>query len=187
MNVIGKIIAIIAFVFIILIIVNYRSILPYFDNLALGGGTLSPFQIGASYVEQANQMSPYSSQMTGAPSGAVTYGEFVAAQKAGTTAAPTKKVTKGRITVQKIGDFLSLTTENVSVSGATTKVHIWLTNQAAITATTKFIDFGSIKNGGTQTYQVNLGNPNLSLTEYKHVMIIDEESKAIYGQSILSK
>lgn len=186
MNVLGKIIAIIAFVFIILIIVNYKTILPYFDNIAIGGGAASPFQIGASYVDQANKLSPYNAGGgigTSAPTTAVTYGSYLANQQ-GTGK---KVVSRGKITVEKIDSQLVLTTENVSVQNPNPKIHIWLTNKPTITDTTKFIDFGVMRNGGIQTYTLNLGPVELSLTEYKHVMIIDEQSHTIYGQSTLSK
>lgn len=191
MNVLGKIIAIIAFVFIILILINFKTILPYFDKVAFGGGASSPFQIGASYVDQANKLSPYNAMTGGtaaAQFGGVTYGSYLAAQQTGGSApVATKKVSQGKMTVEKIGSLLVLTTEHVTVSSPNQKVHIWLTNKNTITDTTKFIDFGVFKNGTIETYKIDLGPTNISMTEYKHVMIIDTESLTIYGQAILGK
>ncbi len=188
MNVIGKIIAIIAFVLMILLIVNYKSFLPYFNSMAFGGGTLSPTQIGASYIEQANRLSPYNGMIDqgGSQTWAVTYGSYVAAQQQAAVTSGRQTVSRGTITVEKIDTLLALSTENVSVSSPSQKIHIWLTNKPTITDTTKFIDFGVLKNGGIQSYTVNLAS-NISLTEYKHVMIINTETYEIYGQSVLSR
>lgn len=183
MNIIGKIIGLIAFVLMILLIVNYKTLLPYFDNIALGGGSLSPAQIGASYVDQANTLSPYNSMTggDGARRSGFTYGEYLAAQQSGKSNGP-----RGTITVQKIDNLLVLTTENIRIPPSNQKIHIWLTNKSTITDTTKFINFGPVKNNDDQSYTVNLGD-DISLTEYKHVMIINIEDYTIYGQSVLSK
>ncbi|MES2985617.1 MAG: hypothetical protein V4686_00645 [Patescibacteria group bacterium] len=186
MNVLGKIIAVIAFVLIILILVNYRSILPLFDNLAFGGGSKTPFQISASYIEQANQLSPYSN-MTGTSSTAVTYGDFLEQQRSAKNPAKTTIVKRGSITVIKQDALLTLTTENLKLPNSNPKVHIWLTNTPTITDDTRYIDFGLMRSGSPQTYSKTLGDPNVSLVEYKHVMIIDTTTYAIYAQSVLSK
>lgn len=191
MNIIGKIIAVIAFVLIILILVNFRTIIPYFNSLAFGGGASSPFQIGASYIDQANKLSPYNAMTGGtaaAQSGGITYGSYLAAQQqAGQQTGYTKNKNQGKITVQKIGSILSLTTEYVLVNSSDPDIHIWLTNKSTVSDTTKFIDFGSTRSGSFQSYMVDLGPTNISMTEYKHVMIINTKTLEIYGQAVLGK
>ncbi|MES2623593.1 MAG: hypothetical protein V4576_04285 [Patescibacteria group bacterium] len=184
----GKIIAIVLFVFMILLIVNYKSVLPYFSSAALGGNTQSPFQIGASYVDQADKMSPYGSALGG---GQTTYAEFKAAQQGKTVTGSkiTQPVVKGgKVTVEKRGNFLYMTTEYLQVPKQNPKVHIWVTNRPTITSDTSYLDFGVMRGGESlQTYNLDVGDPNVSLEEYKYVMVIDPVNFTIYGQSVLGK
>jgi len=116
----------------------------------------------------------------------VTYGSYLAAQQQAQGVPGTRTpVSRGRITVEKIDTRLTLTTEGVFLSASNSRIHIWLTNSPIIDDNTKFIDFGTARSGSIQSYGLDLDGSNISLQEYKHVMIVDTETYEIYGQSVL--
>ncbi len=187
MNVIGKIISLIAIALIVLLLINFRTVLPYLDRLATKG-TLSPVQIGASYMERINKFyaNVYTSLSGGKASGytgasqALTYSDYF------TQNAAPSGATRAQVTVEKVGQILSVTTEYLYIPTSLQGIaRIWITNTPTISDATTYIDLGLVTNGGIQSYAANLGPQDISFREYRYIMIVDPRNFTIYSQSTL--
>ena len=87
-----------------------------------------------------------------------------------------------KITLEKSYGKLILSVEN---GNPNTELNIWLTNSSSITNKTDYIDFGPLyKSAGVKSYVIDMKGGDISLAEYKNVLIIDKNYK-IYGRVLL--
>jgi hypothetical protein len=193
MNVIGKIIGLIAIALIILLIVNFKTVLPYFDRLATGG-TLSPVQIGADYMNQINKFYPnvYAGISGGKATGytgqplASTYTNYFTQNGSGISTTRKSGMAQSKVTVEKVGNILSVTTEYLSIPTSLQGIdHIWIANTPTISNATTYIDLGVVKSGGIQTYATDLGPQDISFRQYRYIMIVNPRDFTVYSQSTL--
>lgn len=178
MNIIGKIFGLIFIALIILVIVNFRTILPYFDNLVTGGkDTLSPVQIGANYVDQVNKIYSVNNFQS------TSYSNF----NSNIIGYSGKNNTnQAKVTVEKTNNIISVITEYLSIpTELQGVVHIWLSNTPVVSDQTTYMDLGVVKNGGIQTYTRDIGSVIFSLQEFKYILIINPQDFTIYSQSSL--
>jgi hypothetical protein len=189
MNIIGKLIGLIAFVFIILLLVNFRVVLPVISTLMFGGNGVSTVEeITAEYIRQIEAIYPIPESMysSGARARAYTYGtlrSYAVPQNKNISNIPDGQV---RVVAEKIGSTLMVTTANLILPQNLQGVaHVWIANTPTISDATTYIDIGLVKNGGIQTYRVDVGPGNLSLQEYRYVMVVNPSDFSIYSQATL--
>ncbi len=144
------------------------------------GPSKSPFQVGIGYVNQVNQVYPNANQNTALNSN-LTYGNGTSYNRSGFGVNLGKSILS-KITLEKSYGKLILSVEN---GNPITELNIWLTNTPDITNQTEYIDFGTLlKGGGIKSYTVDMKGGDISLAEYKYVLIVDKDYK-IYGKVIL--
>jgi hypothetical protein len=187
MNVIGKILGLIAILFIILLIVNIKTILPIINKFAFNGLPVQSAQrVSDSYIAQIESIYPIPESMysSGARARAYTYGNL----RTYTTSKniPATEQQQARIVAEKINTTLIITTANVVIPKNLESVaHIWIANTPTITDATTYVDVGVVKNGGIQTYKIDVGPTSFSLKEYQYVMIVNPSDFSIYSQASL--
>lgn len=186
MNILGKIFALVIFVLMIFIIMNARSILPYISRVSFGSNTASPTDIGMEYINIAEKMAPKVSQVT--YSGNMQYSMY-ATRVASQGYTGSSQAQESKVIADKIGNLVAVTTQNLFIpSELQGRAHIWIVNTPTISDQTSYIDMGVVRNGGVQTYRKDLGTgPDLSLAEYRYIMIINPEDYSIYTQATLTR
>lgn len=183
MDLIKKIIGLVLFIGIIFLLINARKILPAISNFSVGSGKVpTPFQLGTTYVDQIESMTPKMNYGAGYTGAAIGYGSFQ-----GGSTAPAKGVKQGRATLEKNNGQLVLYVENITVTTAT-PVHFWLANTSTISNQTEYVDFGQLRTGtGIQSYGVGLNSGDLDLSVYRYLMIVDPGTFTLYGVVTLGK
>jgi hypothetical protein len=176
---IKKIIGFVLILVIFFFAIKALTFLPQLNSLVIGPNK-SPFQIGKETIDQINQIYPYANQNTTYNSN-VRYGT-------GASYAPTgfgtvaRKAILSKITLEKSYGKLIFSVEN---GNPITELNIWLTNTPDITNQTEYIDFGRLyKSIGVKSYFVDMKGGDVSLSEYKNVLIVDKNYK-VYGKVIL--
>jgi hypothetical protein len=189
MNIIGKLIGLIALVFIILLLVNFKVVLPAISSLIFGGkGISTAEEISAEYIRQIEAIYPIPESIysSGAQARAYTYGSlrsYTVPQNKNISQAPTGQV---RVVAEKIGTTLVVTTANLTLPQNLQGVaHLWIANTPTISDTTTYIDIGLVQNNGIRTYKVDVGPGSLSLREYRYVMVVNPSDFSIYSQAVL--
>lgn len=151
--------------FILVLIIFYLAIkalvfLPSMTNLIIGPNK-SPFQVGTDYVDQVNAIYPYNNQ------GKVKNISTV-------YNSDTKTTIVSKVTLEKLNGKLILSVESANPKN---DLNIWLTNTSEITNKTEYIDFGTLlKNEGIVQYVIDMKKGNISLTEYKYILLVDTKS-----------
>lgn len=174
-KVIGLILVCVIFFFAIKAI----TLLPSLNSLVIGPNK-SPFQVGTEYIDQINQMYPYGNQNTYFNSN-IKYGSGISYNPGG-FGTVARAAILSKITLEKSYGKLILSVEN---GNPITDLNIWLTNTPDITNQTQYIDFGPLyKSVGVKSYVVDMKGGDVSLTEYKNVLIVDKNYK-IYGRVLL--
>lgn len=153
--------------------------LPTLNNLVMGPNK-SPFQVGTEYVDQVNKIYQYGNENTHYDSN-IRYGGAVSGS-AGGLGIVTKASILSKVTLEKLYGKLILSIEN---GNPNTDLNIWLTNTSDITSQTRYIDFGPLyKNVGIKQYVVDMKGGDVSLFEYKNVLVLDKNYK-VYHRVIL--
>lgn len=192
MNIIGKIIGLIALVFIILILVNIKQVLPYISKIAFqGSATTSVTAITDELIKQIEAIYPAASLASYASGKANTIRVYTAIRSLTTPNAydgSPQRPQISQIYLEKIGSRLSLISQSVSVPADKQGVyHFWLTDSQKISTSTKYKDFGTIRYSGSQMYVYNLGKDadNFSFKEYRYLKIINPKDLTIFSESVL--
>lgn len=164
-----------------MLVINARKILPSINNFAIGSGKIkSPLDIGTSYVDQIEKMSPKISGASSYNGSAIGYGSFQ--QKINNVG-----TTKNRATLEKNNGKLMLYAENIQTD-PNLKLSFWLANTTTFSNQTEYVDFGPIKSGsGTQTYSIDLHGGDLDISVYKYLMIVDPKTYQIYAVASLGR
>lgn len=186
MEIIKKIIGLIIIIAIVFVLINSRKFLPSINNLALGNSkVLTPFQIGTSYVDQIEQMSPKVNSSYREHSSALGYGSFSNAYTY--NGSKRNSQVKGVVTIEKIQGQLHLSVENIQAP-AKSNMRYWLTNRPNISDQTEYVDFGKVEStSGVLTYTVNLHNADIDMTVFKYLMIVDPQTYTVYSVAVLGK
>ncbi len=162
---IKKIIGIILVCVIFFLAIKALTFLPTLNNAVIGPNK-SPFQIGTDYVDQINKMYPVESN----------YGNQKARQEQQASyATQTNTKIAYKITLEKSFGKLILSVED---GNPTEALNIWLTNTPEITDQTEYIDFGLLqKNVSIKQYVIDMKGGDISLAEFKYVLIVDKDQK----------
>jgi len=192
MNIIGKLIGLIALVLIIMILVNFRSVLPYISKLMFGGSaTTSISAISEELVKQVQAIYPAASLYSYAGGDREAVQVYTTIRSITTGKSYTNNVQKpntGSVTLSQSGPRLSMVTENVNVPTEMKGVyHFWLTNTKGVSTSTVYIDFGALRYSGRQMYVHNLGTTSaeFSFKTYRYLKIINPADFTIFAESVL--
>lgn len=176
---IKKIIGIILIFIIFYFAIKAITLLPIINNFIIGSGK-SPFQVGTDYIDQINKIYPYANQNSTYDSN-VRYGMGISYEPSGFDNV-SRSAILSKVTLEKSYGKLILSVENGNPS---TDLNIWLTNSPNITNQTSYIDFGQLnKSVGLRTYVIDMKGGDISLSEYKNVLIVDKNYK-VYGRVVL--
>ncbi len=191
MDLIKKIIGLIIIIGIIFMLLNAKNVVSNIGNIANGSGRiLTPFQVGTSYVEQIEAITPkmnYDTKYTGSAIGYGSFSTYTYDSNGVAVASKKTKKNQGRATLEKNNTQLILYTENITVT-TNTPVHFWLANTQTILNETEYVDFGQAKmQAGIQTYVVDMNSGDLDLTVYKYLMIVDPTTFTIHAVALLGK
>lgn len=192
MNVIGKIIGLIAFILIIMIIVNIQSILPYINQVMLGGNaTTSVTAISDDLIKQIEKIYPSESLFSyggGDRNTVQMYATIRTLTASRSYSYNSNNTNSGLLTLTQSGNRLSLLTENITIPEEMKYVyHFWLTDTERVSSSTKYIDFGSVRYSGRQMYVYNLGTSSseFSFTKYRYIKIIHPKTFDVFTESVL--
>lgn len=192
MNIIGKIIGLLALVFMIMILVNFRSVLPYISQVMFGGNaTTSVTAITDDLLKQVKAIYPADSLASYAAGDRNTVQVYTVIRSLTTNRSysnNTNQANAGLVTFSLSGPRLSMVTENVTIPVEMQgKYHFWLTNTKDISSSTTYIDFGTVRYSGRQMYIHNLGTSSeeFSFATYKYLKIIYPTDFTIFAESVL--
>jgi hypothetical protein len=193
MNIIGKIIGLIALVLIIMIIVNVQSVVPYINQIMLGGNsaTTSVTAISDDLIRQIKAIYPSESLFSYAGGNRETiqvYAILRSLTVSNSYSYDSHNTKSGLITCTQNGNRLSMVTENIVIPDEMKYVyHFWLTDSERISSSTKHIDFGSVRYTGRQMYIYNLGTSSkeFSFKTYRYIKIINPTTFDIFTESVL--
>lgn len=176
---IKKIIGLILVFVIFFFAIKALTLLPSLNSFVIGPNK-SPFQVGTEYIDQINKIYPYANGNT-FYNGNIKYGTGVSYEPSG-FGTVTRTSILSKITLEKSYGKLILSVEN---GNPNTELNIWLTNNSNVTNQTSYIDFGPLyKSVGVKSYVVDMKGGDISLAEYKYVLIVDKNYK-IYGRVVL--
>jgi hypothetical protein len=190
---IQKILGLIFFAFLILIIINAKSVLTSiarFVNTTNGGKGASSLvsdteRIGSSYVDKIFADTEKNYDIKSGKNGYQYYSsKTITPNTLGNSSVGMS------LTLQRIENSVFADISNISIPQALKNIplHLWLVNTQTITAKTNYIDLGLISPyQKSQNIEIQLQDANISLDQYKYVIIINEKDFTIYGQSILGK
>lgn len=193
MNIIGKIFGLIAFVLIIMILVNVQRILPYINQIMLGGNsaTSSVTAISDDLIKQIKAIYPTESLYSYAGGNRETvqvYAILRSLTVSNSYSYNSNNRASGLITCSQNGNRLSMVTENITIPDEMKNIyHYWLTDSEQVSSSTKYIDFGPVRYSGRQMYIYNLGtsSSDFSFKKYRYIKIIHPKTFDIFTESVL--
>lgn len=192
MNIIGKLIGLIALVFIILIVVNFKTILPQISKLMFGGSaTTSVTAITDDLIKQVKAIYPVASiaSYSGSDANNVQVYTTIRSLTTKTSYSNDFNTTNPSLIVfTHSGNSLSMVTENIDIPEEMKgSYNFWLTNEMKVSTSTKYIDFGTVRYGGRQMYIYNLGltAKTFSFKEYRYLKIINPKNLNVFTESVL--
>lgn len=177
MGILRKLIGLFFLIILIFIILKWKIILQMINNVIIGYDT-TPFQIGNSYIDEIGQLPNYDGSI----------GSYkIGTHKGGFTSsnpANTQKIFSAA-TVTRIDNALILTIENMQVPASSTYA-LWLSNTPTVSNDTRYIDFGDIKPPySIREYRVDMPTQKINLNTYKHLLMINPKTYAVYASAVL--